>query len=237
MSKIARSSVPQPPLPCRDHRACSVALLSFPSQLAYGQGFAGRSQNHRHPPDDPDMGGEVRAAFCQKIKRRSASRFGGKWHLDEMVVTTAGRKHWLWRAVDQEGRVLDVPVQSRRNARAAKQLMRKLLKEQCHTPRVMITDKLGSYAVAGREIMPDVEHRRHMTSNNRAENFHQPMRRREHIMKRFKSPGQIQRFASIHDPIANLFHFPRHALSSPDHRELRAAAMETWREISRGSEA
>jgi len=149
-----------------------------------------------------------------------------------MVVTIAGNKQWLWRAVDQNGFVLDVLVQSRRNAKSAKRLMRKLLKKQGHAPRVMITDKLGSYAVAGREIMPQVEHRRHKGLNNRAENSHQPMRRRERMMKRFKSSGQLQRFVSIHDPFANLFHFPRHALSSADHRELRSAAMETWREIA-----
>jgi putative transposase len=170
--------------------------------------------------------------FANEIRRRSAGRLGDKWHLDEMVVTVAGKKQWLWRAVDQNGFVLDVLVQSRRNAKAAKRLMRKLLKKQGHAPRVMITDKLGSYAVAGREIMPKVEHRRHKGLNNRAENSHQPMRQRERIMKRFKSPGQLQRFVSIHDPIANLFHFPRHALSSSDHRGLRSAAMETWREIS-----
>ena len=96
----------------------------------------------------------------------------------------------------------------------------------------MITDKLGSYAVAGTEMMPGVEHRRHKGLNNRAENSHQPTRRRETIMKRFKSARQLQRFVSIHDPIANLFHFPSHALSSSDHRDLRSAAMATWREIT-----
>jgi putative transposase len=169
---------------------------------------------------------------ANEIKRRSAGRLGDKWHLDEMVVTIAGKKQWLWRAVDQDGFVVDVLVQSRRNAKAAKRLMRKLLKQQGHAPRVMITDKLGSYAVAGKELMPDVEHRRHKGLNNRAENSHQPTRRRERIMKRFKSPGQLQRFVSIHDPVANLFHFPRHALSSFDHRDLRNAAMATWREIA-----
>ncbi len=110
--------------------------------------------------------------------------------------------------------------------------MRKLLKQQRRAPRVMITDKLASYAVAGNEIMPDVENRRHKGLNNRAENSHQPTRRREKIMKRFKSASQLQRFVSIHDPIANLVHFPRHALSSCDHRDLRRAAMATWREIA-----
>ncbi len=103
--------------------------------------------------------------FANKIKRRSAGRLDDKWHLDEMVVTIAGKKQWLWRAVDQNGFVLDVLVQSRRNAKAAKRLMRKLLKEQGHAPRVLITDKLGSYAVAGKELMPSVEHRRHKGLN------------------------------------------------------------------------
>ena len=170
--------------------------------------------------------------FANEIRRRSAGRLGDKWHLDEVVVSIAGTKHWLWRAVDQDGFVLDVLVQSRRNAKAARRLMRKLLKGQGRAPRVMITDKLASYAVAGRETMPGVEHRRHKGLNNRAENSHQPTRRREKIMKRFKSARQLQRFVSIHDPIANLFHFPRHALSSSDHRDLRRSAMVTWHEIT-----
>ncbi len=97
----------------------------------------------------------------------------------------------------------------------------------------MITDKLRSYGRARQDIMPGVEHRSHKGLNNRAENSHQPVRRRERIMKRFKSSRQLQRFVSINDPIANLFHFPRHALSASDHRNLRSTAMETWRKIVR----
>jgi putative transposase len=111
--------------------------------------------------------------------------------------TIAGRKHWLWRAVDQHGLVLDILVQSHRNAKAAKRPLRWLLKKQGRTPRVMITDKLASYGVAKREIMPGVEHRQHRGLNNRAENSHQSTRRRERIMKRFKSAGQAQRFPSF----------------------------------------
>jgi transposase-like protein len=103
---------------------------------------------------------------------------------------------------------LEVLVQSRRNAKAAKRLMRKLLKGQGRAPRVMITDKLRSYDAAKREIMPGVEHRSHKGLNNRAENSHQPVRRQERIMEPFKSPRHLQRFVSIHDPIANLFHIP-----------------------------
>jgi putative transposase len=144
-----------------------------------------------------------------------------------------GHSIWLWRAVDQEGFVLEVLVQSRRNAKAAKRLMRKLLKSQGRAPRVMITDKIRSYDAAKREIMPRVEHRSHKGLNNRAENSHQPVRRRERIMKRFKSRRHLQRFVSIHDTIANLFHIPRHDFPSSHHRELRAAAMNLWVKIAR----
>src|SRR5215213_4911686 len=127
-------------------------------------------------------------AFANQIRRR-LPRAGDKWHLDEVEVKIAGHKHWLWRAVDQDGFVLDVLVQSRRDKRAAKRLLRKLLKKQMRPPRVLITDKLTSYSAAKDEVMPSVEHRRHKGLNNRAENSHQPTRRRERQMKRFKSPG------------------------------------------------
>ncbi|NRP69993.1 hypothetical protein ILFOPFJJ_00870 [Ensifer psoraleae] len=117
--------------------------------------------------------------FANDIRKRSAGKLGDKWHLDEVVITTGGKKHWLWRAVDQGGFVLDVLVQSRRNAKAAKRLMRKLLKGQGRSPRVMITDQRRSYGAAKREIIPGVEHRSHKGLNNRAENSHQPVRRRE----------------------------------------------------------
>lgn len=163
--------------------------------------------------------------FANNIRRRTVGRLGDKWCFDEVVIPIRGKKHWLWRAVDQDGFVRDVLVQSRRNAKVAKRLMRKLLKGQVRTPRVMITDKLRSYDPAKREIMPGVEHRSHKGLNNRAENSHQPVRRRERIMKRFKWRRHLQRFVSIHDPIANLFHIPRHDISSSHHRQLRAAAM------------
>ena len=170
--------------------------------------------------------------FANDIRKRSAGRLGDKWYLDEVVITIRGKKHWLWRAVDQHGFVLDVLVQSRRNAKAATRLMRKLLKRQSRSPRVIITDKLRSYGAAKRDIMPGVEHRSHKGLNNRAENSHQPVRRRERIMKSFKSPRQLQRFVSIHDPIANLFHIPRHEIPSHHYRELRGAAMQMWSEIA-----
>ena len=144
----------------------------------------------------------------------------------------SGVKHWLWRAVDQDGRVLDILVQSRRDTRAAKRLLRKLLKKQARPPRVMVTDKLASYAAAKREVMPGVEHRQHKGLNNRAENSHQPTRRRERQMKRFKSPRQAQRFLSAHDQISNLFHLRRDHLSATQYRAARARAFQTWAAIS-----
>jgi putative transposase len=141
--------------------------------------------------------------FANQIRRRLLAP-GDKWHLNEVVISIAGQKHWLWRAVDQHGVVPDIPVQSRRNATAAKRLLRKLLTKQGVTPRVMITDELARYAGSKRAVMAGLEHRHHRGLNNRAENSHQPTRQREHIMKRFKSAGQAQRFLSVHDQIANL---------------------------------
>jgi putative transposase len=168
--------------------------------------------------------------FANQI-RRCLPAAGDKWHLDEVVIKIAGRKHWLWRAVDQHGIVLDILVQSRRNAKAAKRLLRKLLKKQGVVPRVMITDKLASYGAAKREIMPGVEHRQHKGLNNRAENSHQPTRRRERIMKRFKSAGQAQRFLSVHDQVANLFRRPANANAAEHHRS-RAHAFRAWIEVT-----
>lgn len=174
------------------------------------------------------FGGE----FARCIRRRSRGGFADKWHLDEMVITIKGTKHWLWRAVDAEGYVLEAIMQRRRNKRAALRLLRKLLKGQGVVPRVMVTDKLGSYAAAKREIMPSVEHRSHKGLNNRAENSHLTVRRRERNMKRFKSVRQCQRFISTHGPIANLFHAPRNTMTAADHREFRTSAMATWREVA-----
>ena len=147
-------------------------------------------------------------------------------------MTIGGKRQYLWRAVDKDGFVLDVLVQSRRDAKAAKRLLRKLLKRQGVAPRVMVTDKLKSYAAAKRETMPGVEHRQHKGLNNRAENSHQPTRRRERQMKRFKSARQVQRFLSIHDPIANLFHLRRDHRPVADYRTARAQAFETWAEVA-----
>lgn len=169
--------------------------------------------------------------FANQIRHR-LPRAGDKWHLDEVVIKIAGVKHWLWRAVDQAGRVLDVLVQRRRDTQAAKRLLRKLLKRQIQPPRVMITDKLASYRAAKKKIMPGVEHRQHKGLNNRTENLHQPTRRRERQMKRFKSAGQAQRFLSAHDQINNLFLLRRDHVPSTQYRALRTQAFRVWAEVS-----
>ena len=128
--------------------------------------------------------------------RRRRPRCGDKWYMDEMVLTIRGQKHSLWRAVDQDGNVLDILVQSRRNKKAAKRFFRKLLKGLQDVPRVIITDKLKSYGAAKREILPGVEHRQHKRLNNRAENSHQPTRLREKKMRKCKSAKHAQRFLS-----------------------------------------
>jgi putative transposase len=127
--------------------------------------------------------------FANRIRRR-LPRIGDKWHLDEVVLKIVGAKHWLRRAVDQTGIVLDVLVQRRRDKQAAKRLLRKLLKKQMRPPRVMITDKLASYGAAKREVTSGIEHRQHKGLSNRAENSHQPTRRRERQVKQFKSAAR-----------------------------------------------
>jgi len=134
--------------------------------------------------------------------------------------------------VDQAGTVLDILVQSRRDTRAAKRLLRKLMKRHCRAPRVMITDKLASCGAAKREVMPSVEHRKHKGLNNRAENSHQPTRRRERQMKRFKSAGQAQRFLSAHDAINNLFLLRRSQVPATQYRAARSQAFQVWAEVT-----
>src|SRR5215207_7957884 len=170
-------------------------------------------------------------AFANQIRRR-LPRAGDKWHLDEVVIKIAGQKHWLWRAVDQDGLVLDILVQSRRDKQAAKRLLRKLLKRQCRPLRVLITDKLASYGAAKKEITPGIEHRQHKGLNNRAENSHQPTRRRERQMKRFKSAGQAQRFLAAHDQINNLFHLRRDHVTASEYRAARGRAFAMWANVS-----
>ena len=169
--------------------------------------------------------------FANELRRRQPRR-GDKWHLDEMVITMNGKHHYLWRAVDQEGYTLDILVQSRRNTKAAKRFFRKLLKGLHYVPRVLITDKLKSYAAAKKTVMPGVEHRQHKGLNNRAELSHQRTRQQERQMRRFKSPRQAQRFLSAHGPINNLFYLRRHRIPAAQYRAARRDAFDTWSQVT-----
>jgi putative transposase len=169
--------------------------------------------------------------YANQLRRRRP-RPGNKWHLDEVFLTINGAQHYLWRAVDQEGYVLDILVQSRRNKTAAKKFFRKLLKRLRYVPRVIITDKLKSYGAAKREILPGVEHRQHRYLNNRAENSHQPTRQRERRMQGFKSAGQAQRFLSAYGPIAEHFRPRRHLLSAHAYRQEMVQRFQSWQEVT-----
>ena len=178
-----------------------------------------------------DWGLRFGRMFANTLKRRRP-RPGDKWFLDEVFIRIRGEQHYLWRAVDQDGTVLDILVQSRRNAKAAKRFFRKLLRGLQYLPRVIVTDKLKSYAAAKREILPGVEHRQSRYLNNRAEVSHQPTRRRERQMQRFKSPKQAQRFLSTHSRIHNHFQLRRHRIAANEYRAARDAAFCVWHDVT-----
>src|SRR5207237_79727 len=167
--------------------------------------------------------------FARRL-RRSRPRPSDRWHLDEMVVRIAGRRMYLWRAVDHEGEILDVLVQRRRDQRAALRLMRKLLRKQGFAPRLVVTDKLRSYGAAFRELHLTCRHDQGLRKNNRAENSHQLVRRREHKMQRFKSAASAQRFLSMHAAVHNTFNHQRHLISRSTLRIFRAEAAAQWLE-------
>jgi putative transposase len=170
-------------------------------------------------------------SYANELRHRRPSP-GDKWHLDEVFLNIRGERHYLWRAVDQDGHVLDILVQRRRDKKAAKKFFRRLLKGCQYVPRVIITDKLKSYEAAKRELLPGVEHRQHRYLNNRAENSHQPTRQRERRMQGFKSPGHAQRFLSAYGPIAQHFRPRRHRLPAPAYRQAMALRFQSWQEIT-----
>ena len=166
-------------------------------------------------------------AIARRLRPRRP-RPGDRWHLDEMVVRIVGRRMYLWRAVDQEGEILDLLIQPRRDKRAAVRLMRKLLKKWGFAPKLAVTDKLRSYAAAFRELHLTCRHEQGLRMNNRAENSHQVVRRRERKMQRFKSAGSTQRLLSVHAAVRNTFYLQRHLISRSTLRKFRAEAMAHW---------
>jgi putative transposase len=168
--------------------------------------------------------------YAADLRRRRA-RPSDKWHLDEVLLKIKGRRHWLWRAVDQHGVVLDILVQKHRDQHAAEAFLRRVLAAAGSEPRVVITDKLASYPPAVRRVLPETEHGRHKGLNNRAENSHQPTRQRERVMRRFKSPEQAQRFLGPFGAVGDQFRVGRYRAPAADRRRLLADRRRTWREV------
>jgi putative transposase len=173
--------------------------------------------------------------FADRLRRRRP-RPGDKWYLDEVFIRIQEVQHYLWRAVDQDGVVLDILVQPRRDAKAAKRF-RRLLKGLQYVPRVIVTDKLRSYGVARRQLLPKVEHRQSQYLNNRSENSHQPTRMRRRKMQRFKSPRQAQDLLSAHALIHGHFHPRGNLLTATSYRTARAEAVNTWWQETRAQKA
>ena len=166
--------------------------------------------------------------YAKRLRRRHPG-YGDTFFIDEVFVKIQGKHHYLWRAVDQDGDVVDVFLQRRRNGRAAKRFFKRLLRASGSEPRRVITDKLRSYGVAHRELMPDTIHDTSQYANNRAELSHQPTRIRERGMRRFKSAPQAQRFLSTHAAVYNLFNLGRHLISAKHYRFFRQRAFASWK--------
>ena len=169
-------------------------------------------------------------SYADQLRRRRAKP-GDKWHLDEVFLTLNGVQHYLWRAVDQHGAVIDILVQPKRDRFAAIRFFRKLLNRTRRHPRVIITDKLRSYGAAKKVVLPRVIHRQSRYLNNRAENSHQPTRQRERRMKRFKSPEHAQRFLEVQGIVAQHFRPKRHLLRAARYRRERERRFRVWQEV------
>ena len=167
------------------------------------------------------------AIYTRKLKRKHRG-YGDTFYIDEIFVKINGKQHYLWRAVDQDGEVVDVFLQAKRDGTAAKRFFKRLLRSHGGEPRKIVTDKLRSYGVAHRELMPDVIYDNAQYANNRAEQSHEPTRVRERVMRRFKSVRQAQRFLGAHAAIYNLFNHGRHLVRAGHYRNLREGAFAEW---------
>ena len=168
--------------------------------------------------------------YAKRLKKKR-SGFGDIFHIDEVFVKINGIQHYLWRAVDQDGDVIDVYLQKRRDSHTAKRFFKRLLKANHGEPWKIVTDKMGSYPIAHKELMPDVIHDTSQYANNKAELSHQPTRVREKVMRKFKSIEQGQRFLSTHGEIYNLFNLGRHCISAKNYKMLRSRAIASWKDV------
>ncbi|MEH6570487.1 MAG: IS6 family transposase [Halioglobus sp.] len=167
------------------------------------------------------------AIYTRRLKRKHRG-YGDTFYIDEVFVKINGKQHYLWPAVDQGGEVVDVYLQARRDGAAAKRFFKRLLRSHGGEPRKIVTDKLRSYGVAHRELIPEVIHSTKPYENNRAEQSHEATRVRERVMRRFKSVKQAQRFVSAHAAVQNLFNLGRHLVRAEHYRDLRVSAFGDW---------
>ena len=165
--------------------------------------------------------------YTRRLKRKH-NGYGDTFYIDEVFVKINGKQHFLWRAVDQDGAVVDVYLQAKRYGAAAKRFFRRLLQRHGGEPRKIVTDKLRSYGVAHRELIPETIHSTEQYENNRAERSHEATRVRERGMRKFKSVGQAQRFLGTHAAVSNLFNLGRHLVSATHYRNLRISAFAQW---------
>jgi len=169
--------------------------------------------------------------YAKRLRRRHQG-YGDTFFVDEVFVKIQGAQHYLWRAVDQDGDVVDVLLQHRRDGKAAKRFFKRLLRTSGSEPRRIVTDKLRSYGVAHRELTPDTIHDTSQYANNRAELSHQPTRVKERGMRRFKSTHQAQRFLSTHATVYNLFNLGLHLISAKHYRFFRQRAFASWKYVA-----
>jgi len=168
------------------------------------------------------------AVYSRRLKGKHRG-YGDTFYIDEVFIKINGKQHYLWRAVDQDGEVVDVYLQGKRDGAAAKRFFKRLLRNHKGEPRKIVTDKLRSYGVAHRELIPDTIHSTKQYENNRAERSHESTRVREKVMRRFKSVRQAQRFLGAHAAVSNLFNLGRHLVSAEHYKNLRASAFAKWR--------
>jgi putative transposase len=167
------------------------------------------------------------AIFTRRLKRKHRG-YGDTFHIDEVFIKINGKQHYLWLAVDQDGEVVDVYLQEKRDGAAAKRFFKRLLRSHGGEPRKIVTDKLRSYGVAHRELIPEAIHSTKQYENNRAEQSHEPTRVRERVMRKFKSVKQAQRFLGLHAAVSNLFNLGRHLIKAEHYRNLRIGAFADW---------
>ena len=209
-----------------------MALLSFQSQA--------RGNSHRDIEDLLAERGitvsreairlwciKFGAIYARRLKRKHCG-FGDTFYIDEVFVNINGKQHYLWRAVDQDGDVVDVYLQAKRDGAAAKRFFKRLLRSHGGEPRKIVTDKLRSYGVAHRELIPETIHSTQQYENNREEQSHESTRVRERGMRKFKSVRQAQRFLGVHAAVSNLFNLGRHLVRAEHYRNLRVSAFAEW---------